>query len=336
MLRRELLQVGMSLAAAGTLAACSKKKGSGAGNTINIVNTSGTTNAVLAQLMLEMGYLKEFGITPNFLDVADGNQSAAALISGHADICPSAGFTQVLAAIARGAPLRLVGGGALKNFNAIMSANPAVRTLKDLEGRSVGIGALGAQLHQTMIALFHKFGVDKSKVRFANVGSSVDVFKAVKARVVDAGASEIWLQAGSGLHILEHGKTFESLPEYVNQAAFTSQFTIAGKREMLVRTLAAYAKLYRFIMYGDSKAAFLAASAKALGKHGMETALDQWNFYRANQPFAANLEIGTPGLLFMQNLNIETGTQKTVLPYDRIVDTSLANAAIKLIDHGKK
>lgn len=298
---------------------------------VNIVSTSGTTNLVLTALMSQMGYMKTLGVTPNFINVADGNKVVGALISGHADLCPSAGFTQVLAAEARGAALRLVAGGANKNFNAVFSGNPNVKTLKDLEGHSVGVGALGAQLHQTMIALFHKFGVDSSKVRFANVGSGVDVFKAVKARVVDAGPAEVWLARETDLHILENGKTFESLPEFVNQAAFASQWTIAQKRPLLIRTLAAYAELYRFIMTGDSEAAFIEASASALGKKNPDAARAQWSFYRKIQPFAADLELDPERVKFMQNLNISTGTQKLLLPYDRVADMSLAQEALKLV-----
>ncbi len=333
MLRRELFIKGIAAGAPAAfalsgLAACERPQLS---NEINIVSTSGTTNLVLTALMEQMGYMKEFGVKPNFINVADGNKVVGALISRHADLCPSAGFTQVLAAEARGATLRLVAGGANKNFNAIFSGNPAVKILKDLEGRSVGVGALGAQLHQTMIALFRKYGVDGSKVRFANVGSGVDVFKAVKAGVVDAGPAEVWLGRGSGLHILENGKTFEALPEFVNQAAFASQWTITQKRPVLVKTLAAYAKLYRFVMSGDSEAAFIEASASALGKNNADAARDQWNFYRQIQPFAANLELDENRVRFMQDLNITTGTQKTILPYDRIADMSAAHEALQLL-----
>lgn len=318
------------MAALGAMGACTRKVDP---DVVRIVCTSGTTNLVLTQLIQDMGYLKALGLKPTFINVADGNKGAAALISGSADICPSAGFTQVLAAIARGAPMRLVAGGADKNFNALLSANPSVRTLKDLEGRSVGIGALGAQLHQTMIALFEKFGVNVARVRFANVGASTDIFKAVKAGVVDAGLSEAWLQPGSGLHFVEHGKTFESLPEYLNQAAFTSQFTIASKRHALERTLAAYARLYRFIMSGDSETAFLDASKRVLGAKGVEVARGQWSFYRASQPFAADLALDPVGVAYMQNLNLKTGTQKLVLPFDRVVDLSLAHAALAQVGH---
>ena len=333
MLRRDFLKAGTGAVVAGSalagLAACGPK--AGPSDTINIVSTSGTTSLVLTALMEDVGYLGEFGVKSNFINVADGNKVAAALISGHADLCPSAGFTQVLAAIGRGAPLRLVGGGAVKNFNCVFSGKPGIKTLKDLEGKSVGVGALGTQLHQTMIALFDKYGVDASKVTFANVGASTDVFKAIKAGVIDAGPCEYWLQ-DDDVHILENGKTFESIPEFVNQAGFTSQFTIAQKRDLLVKTLAAYAKLYRFIMTGDSEAAFVAASARALGERAdPRSAHAQWAFYRQIQPYAAHLELPEQSLRYMQDLNIKTGTQKTLLPYSRVIDGSLAADAMKLL-----
>ncbi len=331
MLRREFLFKSMAASAATALPHIVSAQSTVALKRINIVSTSGTTNLVLSALLNQMGYLRQLGVTPNYINVADGNKVVAALISGDVDICPTSGFTQVLAAIEKGAPLKIIGGGAIKNFNTLFSGNPKVRTLKDLEGRSVGIGALGSQLHQTMIALFRKYGVNTSKVTFANVGASTDVFKAVKARVIDAGCAEYWLQGGSGLHIVENGKTFESLPEFVNQAAFTSERAIAQKRDVIVRTLAGYAKLYRFIMTGDSEAAFIAASAKALGKNDVAAARAQWKFYRDIQPFAADLGLAEDRIKYMQELNITTGSQKKLLPYTKVTDMSLARDALKLL-----
>ncbi len=333
MLRREFI---FKSIAAGAAAACASPGKTSAQRVaplqrINIVSTSGTTQLVQTALLKQMGYFTELGLTPNFINVADGNKVVAALISGDMDICPTSGFTQVLAAIEKGAPLKIIAGGAIKNFYALFSGNPRIKTLQDLEGHSVGVGALGSQLHQTMIALFRKYGVDSSRVTFANVGASVDVFRAVKAHVVDAGAAEVWLQGGSGLHIVEHGKLFESLPEFVNQAAFVTERAIAQKRELLVKTLAAYAKLYRFIMSGDSEAAFIAASATALGKNDPEAARVQWRFYRDIQPFAAELILSEDRVRYMQELNVATGTQKKLLPYDKVTDMSLARDALKLL-----
>ena len=341
MLRREFVVRGLNAAAAGAAVALCRRTPAAtpvraSPERVNIVATAGTTQLVLSALMAEMGYFAEFGLAPNTINVADGNKVVAALISGAADLCPTSGFTQVLAAIGRGAALKILAGGAIKNFYAVFSGNPAVRTLKDLEGRAVGVGALGSQLHQTMIALFRKYGVDSSKVKFANVGASTDVYRAVQARVVDAGAAEIWLQSGSGqggsgLHILENGRLFESLPEFVNQAAFATEPTIARKREIIVRTLAAYARAYRFIMSGDSQAAFVAASARALGRNDAESARSQWRFYREIQPFAADLVLPEERVRYMQELNVTTGSQSALMPYTKVADMSLAREALKLL-----
>ena len=328
MRRRQFLYRSLT-AAAGIALAAQDAAHSAALDPVKIVSTSGTTNLVLTALLRRQGYMQSLGIDPTFINVADGNKVVAALISGDVDICPLAGFTQVLAAIAKGAPLKIIAGGADKNFNAIFSGNPQVQTLQDLEGHSVGVGALGTQLHQTMIALFRKYGVNSNKVTFANIGASVDVFKAVQAHIVDAGPAEVWLQGNSGLHILEHGKTFESLPEFVNQAAFTSDRAIARKRDVLVRTLAAYARLYRFVMSGDSEAAFIAASASGLGRNDPTFARAQWDFYRQIQPFAGNLQLPEDRVRFMQDLNVNTGTQREVVAFTKVADMSLARDALK-------
>lgn len=330
MRRREFLVSGSAASAAAFPAWAAQQRPAGL-RRVNIVSTAGTTQTVIAALIDRMGWFQALGIEANYLTVADGNKVVAALISGSADLCPTSGFTQVLAGIEKGAPLKILGGGAIKNFTALMSANPQVRTLKDLEGRTVGIGALGAQLHQTMLALFRKYGVDSRKVRFVNVGSSVDVLRAVMARVIDAGASEVWLQP-NGVHIVENGKLFESLPEFVNQAAFTADRAIAQRRDLVVRALAAYARAYRFIMSGDSEQAFIAASRTALGPKSDEAAARaQWRFWRQIQPFAADLALPPERIRFMQDLNVLTGVQKRVLPYATVMDTTLARDVNRLI-----
>ena len=331
MLRRELVLGSAAAGAASALPGFASAQALALAK-VNIIMTNGTTNQVLSVLLDQLGYLQAYGIDPNFISVADGSKVVAALITGAADICPAAGVTQVLAAIEKGAPLRFVAGASNKNFNAVFSANPAVKTLKDLEGKSVGVGALGTQLHQIMIALFRKYGGDPSKVRFVNVGASVNVLKAVAARVVDAGVAEYWTGLPE-MHVLEHGKTFESLTEFVNQASFAPQRAIAQKRALLVKTLAAYAKLYRFIVTGNSEAAFMTAAAKALGtsEAAVSLAKAQYKFYREVQPFAPTLELAPARMAYMQDLNIATGTQKKVLSYDKVDDASLARDALKML-----
>ena len=80
-----------------------------------------------------------------------------------------------------------------------------------------------------MVALLRKSNVDPGKVKFVNVGSSADVFRAVVAKVVDAGPSELDYEeqeAKYHVHGLADGKFWDGLPEFTNQASYASERSI--------------------------------------------------------------------------------------------------------------
>jgi ABC-type nitrate/sulfonate/bicarbonate transport system substrate-binding protein len=303
----------------------------GNGRPVNIVNTSGSTNLVLGQLLKQEGFFKEFGLDPKVVNVSDGNRVMGALISGEMDICPASGFSQVLPAIEKGAKIKVLGGGSLLPLQALLTKRPDIKTLKDLEGRTIGTGAPGSLLHQVTVALLRKYNVDLSKVTFANVGASPDVFRGVVAGTIDAGPVETWMEGKQGLRTIEHGQMYKELPQFVNQAAFTTEAAIANKRDALVRTLAAYARLYRFIMSPGSKEAFVKASAIALSKVDPEEATHQWEFFQFYKPFAAALVLNEAQINYMQDLNISLGLQRARLPFNQVADMSLAQDAVKLL-----
>src|SRR5262249_2500354 len=226
--RRELLRAGVA-AAFGVLMprplmAADRVK-------INLVNTSGNTNLVLATLLKQEGIFEQLGLDANILHVADGSKLIGSLLSGETDMCALSGFGQVLPAIEKGAKLKILAGGAVLGLQAILTKNPAIKTVKDLEGRTVGTGSIGALLHQLVVALMRKKGVDDKKVRFVNVGSSTDVFRAVVAGTIDAGPSEVWQEGKFGTRALADGRFYQDLQEYTYQASYGSERAIAGKRD---------------------------------------------------------------------------------------------------------
>ena len=155
-----------------------------------IANAAGIVNATMQELMNQMGFLQEFGIEPKILSIADGSKVTAGIIGGEIDGTMMTGFSQVFPAIERGAKLKVLAGAALLPMRAVFTSKPDVRTLKDLEGRTVGTGSVGSLLHQLMVGLLLKHDVELSKVRFVNIGASVDVFRAIVVGTVDAGAGE--------------------------------------------------------------------------------------------------------------------------------------------------
>jgi ABC-type nitrate/sulfonate/bicarbonate transport system substrate-binding protein len=302
---------------------------------VTIVNTAGTFAATVQQLMKDKRYLEEQALQPTFLSVGDGSKIMGALLSGEADLCIASGFSQVLPAIERGGRLKVLAGSEVLLLHLVYSSRPEIQTLKDLEGRTVGTGSPGALLHSIMIALLRKNGVDPAKISFVNVGSSTDVFRAIVAKVVDAGPAEIDYEEQAGkynVHGLADGKFWDRLPEYTNQASYASERSIRERRDVIVRTLAAYAKLYRFISSPQSRDAYQAARAAALGKDEPAEALAQWSFFQRHNSFAVDLVLSEERVRYMQELNISLGVQKTLIPYERVADMSLARDALKLID----
>ena len=301
---------------------------------INIVNTQGNATVTLQELMRRKGYLQEFGVEPQITYVSDGTKLMGSLLSGENDICMFSGFGQVLTAIEKGAKLRIVAGAVQKPEHAFYTKRPEIRTVQDLAGKTIGTGSIGALLHAMSISLMRKYGVDTSGVRFVNIGSSVDVFRAVAAGTVDAGIAEIDVydqQAKYGVHVIQEGDLWKELPDFTFQASYASERAISQKRAAIVATLAAYAKLYRFLLTPESKDAFIEAQTTALGRADPAAAEWQWRFFRETQVYASELTLSPERVKWMQDLNFSLEVQKRIIPYENVVDPSIARDAIALL-----
>jgi ABC-type nitrate/sulfonate/bicarbonate transport system substrate-binding protein len=324
--RRVLLGggLGVGLAAGAAVAAPAPAR-------LNIVSGASTVQMTMAELMRRQGYLGQFGLDVKLTHVSDGARLMASLLSGEEDVCIISGLGQIFPAVQRGAKMKIIAGANTVVALAVYSAKPDVRTLKDLEGRTVGSGAPGSLLYDVMVAAMAKQGVDYTKVKFVNIGSNADVFRAVAGGVVDAGPSTTdvyYDQAKYGVHAI--ADLWTAIPDYPYQGAYATDAAIAKKRDAIVRLLAAYARLYRFIMSPQSKKAWVDAYVAAVG-HSQKQAEDLWRFNIESQSYDVNLTIPDKSLEYLQNLNLQTGGQSRAVPLDQVRDMSLAQDALKLI-----
>jgi ABC-type nitrate/sulfonate/bicarbonate transport system substrate-binding protein len=318
--------------------ACSRDdKGQSAqkGLPVQVLSSEGNQALAIEKLMSNKGYFKEVGLVPTILQLSSGTNMVGSLLNGQADICIFAGFSALITAVEKGADLKILGAASVKGQQALFSKNPAVQHVKDLEGRSVGVGHIGAQLHHVTSALLMKKGVDISKVRFVNIGSSGDVFRAVATGVVDAGNGEadvLNVLDRYGVHMIQDGDYAVELPEYTWQASCASSKAILEKRETLVRTLAAHCKAYRYVQSPGSKDDFLQAELDALGQKNRDDVLagaaSQWDYLQKRKPYAEDLALSRERVQYMQELNIQISGQKSVVPYERLIDASLAQEAV--------
>ena len=185
-----------------------------------------------------------------------------------------------------------------------------------------------------MVALLRKKGVDVSKVRFVNIGSSADVFRSTIVGTIDAGMGEV--------AIIDHAEKYKvrfvpdsnlslELPEFTFQGSWTSERTIETRRDTLVKTLAAYARLYRFVHKPEARDAFVKAYLNVLKSGTQDDAMSMWSYVQTYKPYAENLVLTPERIAYMQQINIDTNVQKTLLPFERVADMSLAQDALKLL-----
>jgi NitT/TauT family transport system substrate-binding protein len=256
-----------------------------------------------------------------------------ALVGDRADICVVSGFNGVLPAIEKGAPVKVVGAALRAPALAVYSARSDIRSVSELAGRTVGIGPSRALLHVLMLTLLKAKEVDPSTVRFVNVGSNAEVYQAVKAGKVDAGPSDVSNQANaeaSGLRVLSDGKLWSELAAYPYQLAYASDRAIHENRDGLVRVLAAYGRMFRFMSAADAWTAYL--EARTAAGAGSEAAVRAaWDYIQSTQPYAGSPETTKERLDYLQALHVSLGLQKSVLPIEAIADLSLARDAMRLI-----
>lgn len=298
------------------------------------IGTTEGLNLTMMQLLRQQGFLKLFDIDANVIALADGTRALGGIYSGSIDVVPMSGFGQVFPAIERGADLAIINAATLTPLLALFSAKPAVKGLKDFEGKVVGVGSLGSLDYMLTVTLLRKYSVNIDSVHFVNIGSNIDTFKAVMAGTVDAGmgpASYVDDAAAYNVHAIEHGDMSVELKDFTYQAGWTSKSVIASRRGELVRLLAAYAKLFRFVELPSARDAFLAASKTVFPNSAEREHIDEWTFLQRSKPFALDLALSEERVRYVQQINVDFHIQKEVLPFDRVANMSLAQDALKLL-----
>ena len=93
---------------------------------VKIASAQGNQVVTMQELVKAQGYLEELGVDPEILTVGDGTKLIGALMSGGSDICVFAGFNQTLAAIEKGARMKIIAGASITGQQAVFSANEQV------------------------------------------------------------------------------------------------------------------------------------------------------------------------------------------------------------------
>ena len=175
------------LAAAGVLwvSSCSRSPGEGA--PLRLAFCGQLLCVVPYEVARTRGHFADEGLAIELIYTRGGNQAMQALVGGAVDYAGTS-FDVALQAAANGAGIRRVAStGRLPLFALAVAPGMTadIGGVADLEGRTVGISALGNADHALALYLLDEAGADPGSVRFAAVGTNL--FDALRLGQVDAG-----------------------------------------------------------------------------------------------------------------------------------------------------
>lgn len=146
----------------------------------------GVSNPNMPNLTVAMAQQKSFFKDEN-LDAEiirmNPNVAVTALSTGNIDYCQL--FGAVVGGAIAGLPVRIV-AGYLDNWPMTLIAQPELKSIKDLKGKTLGISSFGATPDVAARMMIKQAGIDADKeIKILALGSDAARLTALKQRVVD-------------------------------------------------------------------------------------------------------------------------------------------------------
>jgi NitT/TauT family transport system substrate-binding protein len=168
------------------------------------------------------GHFKNHGLDVELVYTRGGSAAMQALVGGAVDYAATSLDVAVTAYANAGADIRRFAvTGRLPLFALVTAPKTAgtITTIKAIEGKTVGVSALGNADHALTLYLLKQAGGDASKVRFATMG--VNLLEALRQGQIDAGLVQepaLTLVQRAGGRVLMNGMDLEDAKHYLGGA----------------------------------------------------------------------------------------------------------------------
>lgn len=165
------------------------------------------------------GHFKNHGLEVELVYTRGGNAAMQALVGGAVDYAATALDVAIQAYANVGARIRRFAvTGRLPLFAIVTAPNTAaqIQSIKDLEGKTVGVSALGNADHSLTLYLLKQAGADAQKVQFATMG--VNLLEALRQGQIDAGVVQepaLTLLRRANARVLVNAMDLEDAKQYL-------------------------------------------------------------------------------------------------------------------------
>jgi NitT/TauT family transport system substrate-binding protein len=165
------------------------------------------------------GHFKNHGLDVQIVYTRGGNAAMQALVGGAVDYAATSLDVALQAYANVGADIRRFAvTGRLPLFAVVTAPKTAdqIRSIKDLEGKTVAVAALGTADHALTLYLLKQAGADAQKVKFATMGNNL--LEALRQGQIDAGLVQepaLTLLKRSGARVLVNAMDLEDAKHYL-------------------------------------------------------------------------------------------------------------------------
>lgn len=207
------------------------------------IGQRGNWDTSISEVGTRLGIFKKHGLELEMLYTQGGGETQQAVLSNSVDIGVAGGIMGALSAFSKGAPIRIIGAettGAKDLYWYVKSDSP-VKTLKDMEGRTVSYSTNGSSTHGVVNAFINE---NNLKLKATATGGPAPTLTQVMSGQIDVG----WAAPPFGLPQLDKGEirvvaTGNDSQTFRSQTVrllIVNTSTLQSKKALIDRYMAAY------------------------------------------------------------------------------------------------
>ena len=286
-------------------------------------------DAGLIMVGLQGGFPEKFGLKVEILNLKSDVLGLKALLAGELDSYEG-GPAGAITADSRGVDVKII-GCAWPRIPHGLFVRADITDISQLKGKAIAISAPNAFPDLLARAALKKAGVSPDDVKFANLGSDSDRFKALMANVVQASVSsgEFLAVAPPDVKLLFAGR--DLMPQFLRNCVMTSGKTIATKRDDMVRFMAAEIAGARWAIGHRDEVMKL---TREIASIRADDPRPEFVFAESikHGDFDPEMNVAKEKLAWLQNLLVETGDITKPVDIAKTFDETIRKDAAALAD----
>lgn len=273
------------------------------------------------------GFGAKRGLKVEILQIKAGATLMKALISGEIDSVDMGAAESIVAGV-RGTGVKIV-GCTWPGVPQVVLAKTEINSLAELKGKNVAISSPGSLPDLLFRGMLDAANVPFADVKLATQGADLDRYKSLVAGIVDAAvvSNEFEAVMPPTIKVLAKGGT--AVPKFLRLCIATNSKVLTGRRDDLVKFVAAEMDAYKFAAANRDVTIKLAqemTQSKPDDKRA-EFITDQAIRDKQIDP---TLAIPADRIDWMQELFVKAGVIPRTVPVATLIDASVQADAAKL------